>query len=73
MGKVDLNHLKHYDEFDEEFFDLDEKFGGTEKIKRNNERLQKNNDEDGIHEPQRLPPGWREGDSYIGLRKKARR
>lgn len=61
MGRI---HIKSIDDMDM----LDEFYGGTEKFKYG----KKNNNEDDLHEPQRLPPGWREGDSYIGRRKKAR-
>lgn len=52
--------------------DLDDIQGGVEKIKRKNDGKSKNEDEDGLHESQGLPPGWRKGDSFIGRRKKAR-
>lgn len=64
MGKIQINS---YDDLD----DLDELYGGHEKIKNGNNK--KDNYEAGILEPQRLPAGWREGDSFIGRRKKARR
>lgn len=61
MGRVRINSIDDLDI-------LDELYGGTEKFKNG----KKNNNETDIHEPQRLPAGWREGDSYIGRRKKAR-
>ena len=64
MGKIQINS---YDDLD----DLDELYGGQEKIK--NGKHKKDNYETGILEPQGLPAGWREGDSFIGRRKKARR
>lgn len=63
MGKIHINTI---DDFDY----LDELYGGTEKIKHG--KYKKNNDEDDISQSQGLPAGWREGDSYIGRRKKAR-
>ena len=65
MGKMKISNLDDYE-------DLDDKYGGHEKITKKNGKFKKNNDEAYVHEPQRLPAGWREGDSYIGLRKKAR-
>ena len=61
MGRVRINSIDDLDI-------LDELYGGTEKIKNG----KKNNNETDLHESQRLPAGWREGDSYIGRRKKAR-
>ena len=69
MGKIHLKNLHQYDDWDE----LDEEFGGTQKIKRTNEKYQENYNEENVHQSQGMPAGWREGDSYIGLRKKARR
>ena len=37
-----------------------------------NEKYTENYDEGDVHEPQRMPSGWREGDSFIGLRRKGR-
>lgn len=60
MGRVRINSIDDLDI-------LDELYGGTEKIKNG----KKNNNETDL-QSQRLPAGWREGDSYIGRRKKAR-
>jgi len=65
MSKIQISNLDDYD-------DLDELYGGTQKINRKHEKHNKNEDDTDFHEPQGLPPGWREGDSHIGLRKKAR-
>jgi len=67
MGKIRMN-----DYASDEWDDLDELHGGREKIKRKNDGKSKNNNEDELHQSQRLPAGWREGDSFIGRRKKAR-
>mgnify|MGYP003633425173 CR=1 FL=1 len=69
MSKINLKNFNQHTDWD----DLDEEFGGTEKIKRTNEKSQKNYNEEDIRKPQGLPAGWREGDSFIGMRKKARR
>ena len=67
MGKVRVD-----DYTSDDWFELDDTYGGVEKIKRKNNGKSKNEDENGLHEPQGLPAGWREGDSFIGRRKKAR-
>lgn len=67
MGKIRMN-----DYTSDEWDDLDELHGGREKIKRKNNGKAKNKDEDDLHQSQRLPAGWREGDSFIGRRRKAR-
>ena len=65
MVKIRISNQTDYDE-------LDELYGGTEKINTKHGKTKKNDNETDVHEPQRLPAGWRKGDSYIGLRKKAR-
>ena len=44
-------------------------YGGKQKIIKKND---KNKNEENLQQSQGLPAGWREGDSYIGRRKKAR-
>jgi hypothetical protein len=68
MGKLPL-HKIDFDDFDEfEEIEL------TRKLKRKakNGKHKENYDEDDVYEPQRMPSGWREGDSFIGLRRKGR-
>ena len=67
MGKIRMNDFAS-DEWD----DFDELHGGREKIKRKNNGKTKNTYEDELHESQRLPAGWREGDSFKRRKKKAR-
>ena len=71
MGKIPLNriNLDDLDDYDDaEYFQSKR----TTKRKAKNEKYTENYDEADFHEPQRMPPGWREGDSYIGLRRKGR-
>jgi len=63
MGKIRMNDF--VDDYDE----YDELYGGREKITKKNG---KNKNEENFQQSQRLPAGWREGDSYISRRKKAR-
>jgi len=63
MGKIKISNLEELDEYDE-------LYGGTEKYKKNDSN--KNNYEEELQQSQGLPAGWREGDSHIGRRKKAR-
>ena len=51
--------------------ELDEIYGGTEKIKKNGKR-NKSRDGKNVEQSQSLPADWREGDSYIGRQKKKR-
>ena len=51
--------------------ELDEIYGGTEKIKKNGKR-NKNRNGKNVEQSQSLPADWREGDSYIGRQKKKR-
>lgn len=67
MGKIRVD-----DYTSDDWFELDDTHGGIEKIKRKNNGKSKNEDEDGLHESQGLPAGWRKGDSFIGRRRKAR-
>lgn len=50
---------------------IDELYGGTEKIKKGGKKKQSRNDKS-IQKSKDLPAGWREGDSYIGRQKKLR-
>jgi|TARA_A200000159_G_C7332239_1_gene343476 cytochrome b involved in lipid metabolism len=63
MGKIRLSDF--VDDYDE----YDELYGGKQKIIKKNG---KNKNEENLQQSQGLPAGWREGDSYIGRRKKAR-
>jgi hypothetical protein len=63
MGKIRITNIDLLDEYD----DL---YGGKEKIKKNDKN--KNNYEENLQQSQRMPAGWREGDSHIGKQKKAR-
>ena len=71
MGKIPLNRI-NFDDFDDdddiEYFESKR----TTKRKAKNEKYTENYDEGDVHEPQRMPSGWREGDSFIGLRRKGR-
>jgi len=71
MGKIPLNRI-NFDDFDDyddiEYFESKR----TTKRKAKNEKYTENHDEGDVHEPQRMPSGWREGDSFIGLRRKGR-
>ena len=71
MGKIPLNRI-NFDDFDDyddiEYFESKR----TTKRKAKNEKYTENYDEGDFHEPQRMPSGWREGDSHIGKSKKAR-
>ena len=51
--------------------ELDELYGGTEKIKKNGKR-NKNRNGKNMEQSQSLPAGWREGDTHIGRQKKWR-
>ena len=64
MGKIRLC------DFVDDYDDYDELHGGKQKIKKNEKN--KNNYEENLQQSQRLPAGWREGDSHIGKQKKAR-
>ena len=63
MGKIRLS------EFVEDYDEYDELYGGKQKIVKKNG---KNKNEENFQQSQGLPAGWREGDSYISRRKKAR-
>ena len=58
LNKVDLNNI-------------DELYGGTEKIKKDGKKKQSRNDKN-VQKSQDMPADWREGDSYIGRKKKKR-
>jgi hypothetical protein len=62
MGWIDIKSIDDMDT-------INELYGGTEKFKY---EKSKNNNEDDFHKPQGMYSNWREGDSYIGRRKKAR-
>jgi|TARA_R110001592_G_C12736875_1_gene710474 hypothetical protein len=64
MGKLKISNFHLLDEYDE-------LYGGTEKIKKNDNK-QKNIYEENLQQSQGMPSGWREGDSHIGRQKKAR-
>jgi len=65
MGRIRLsNFVENYDEYDE-------LYGGKQKITKKNDK-DKNNYEENLQQSQRMPAGWREGDSHIGKQKKAR-
>ena len=65
MGRIRLsNFVENYDEYDE-------LYGGKQKITKKNDK-NKNNYEENLQQSQRMPAGWREGDSHIGKQKKAR-
>ena len=53
-------------DFVDDYDEYDELYGGREKITKKNE---KNKNEENFQQSQR-PVGWREGDSYIGRRKR---
>ena len=65
MGKIRLSDF--VDDYDE----YDELYGGKQKITKKNDK-NKNNYEENLQQSQRMPAGWREGDSHIGKSKKAR-
>jgi len=71
MGKIPLNRINFddFDDYDDTEY-LESKRTAKRKVK--NEKHTENYDESDFHEPQRLPSGWREGDSFIGLRRKGR-
>lgn len=51
--------------------ELDELYGGTEKIKRNGKKNKSENGKN-MEQSQSLPTGWRKGDTHIGRQKKRR-
>jgi len=63
MGKIRLSDF--VDDYDE----YDELYGGKQKITKKNDK-NKNNYEENLQQSQRMPAGWREGDSHIGKQKK---
>jgi len=65
MGKIRLSDF--VDDYDE----YDELYGEKQKITKKNDK-NKNNYEENLQQSQRMPAGWREGDSHIGKQKKAR-
>ena len=72
MGKIPLNRI-NFDDFDD--FDDTEYFESIRltKKKAKNGKDTENYDEGILYEPQRVPSGRREGDSFIGLRRKGKR
>ena len=50
---------------------IDELYGGTEKIKKHGKEKQSRNVKD-VQKSKGLPADWREGDTHIGRQKKRR-
>jgi F0F1-type ATP synthase assembly protein I len=68
--KMDM--YENYEDLDEMFSEMEH----NEKSKRNKfknaKQKKKNQNDKDFHQSQRLPAGWREGDSHIGRAKKER-
>lgn len=70
--KIDVSDWEFYEDLDEMYDNMNRTELNINKKRKREKQNKKNNNEKDFQQSQRMPAGWREGDSYIGRRKKER-
>ncbi len=70
--KVDINTWESYEDLDDMYDKMNRAESSRNKKQKREKQKKQNNYEENLQQSQRLPAGWREGDSHIGKQKKAR-
>ena len=70
--KVDINTWESYEDLDEMYDKMNRTESNKNKKRKREKQNKQNNNEKDFHQSQRMPAGWREGDSHIGRAKKER-
>ena len=70
--KVDVSDWESYEDLDEMYDQMNRTESNINKKRKREKKNKQNNYEENLQQSQRMPAGWREGDSHIGKSKKAR-
>ncbi len=70
--KVDIDTWESYEDLDEMYDKINHTESNRNKKRKREKQNKQNNNEKDLHQSQRMPTGWREGDSHIGRAKKER-
>ena len=70
--KVLIYTWESYEDLDEMYDKMNHTESNKNKKRKREKQNKQNNNEKDLHQSQRMPAGWREGDSHIGRAKKER-